>query len=371
MADPAPLKRIIIERILTDGPMPVGDYMAMCLTHPQHGYYTTGTPVGGRASAQRSGGDFITAPEVSQMFGELIGVWCMEVWQALGSPDPFVLAEIGPGRGTLMKDLMRAGRAMPGFLNAARIAMVEISPTLAEQQSLTLGKNAGQVTWVRSMEALPEGPVIAVGNELLDALPFSQWVMSEGRWHERCVAVQDDELIFVARPSAAQPTGLPETSEQVDEGAIFETAPIREAFVHQLAERLTRENGAALLVDYGHVRSDWGDTFQAVRDHAYVSPLTEPGLADLTSHVDFEPLVAAARAENCVVPRPVTQGQFLLALGLLERAGALGSGREKHVQESLQQAVERLAGPDQMGDLFKVMAFGAPASLGERWPGFV
>ena len=178
-----PLEVEIRGRIESEGPLSIADYMTLCLTHPEHGYYTTGHPVGGRASGNRSGGDFITAPEVSQMFGEIIGVWCMEVWQALGEPNPFSLVELGPGRGTLMRDLLRVAKALPGFVPAADIHLVEISPTLAEQQSLLLSQS--QITWISDISALPEQPTIIIGNEFLDALPFRQWVKVGERWHER------------------------------------------------------------------------------------------------------------------------------------------------------------------------------------------
>lgn len=365
-ANPNPQTEIIARRIEQDGPISIADYMLACLAHPQYGYYTSGLPVGGRGSADRTGGDFITAPEVSQMFGELIGVWCMEVWVALGKPDPFTLAEFGPGRGTLMKDLLRAARAMPDFLSAARVVLVEISPTLAEQQALTLSDHGGMITWAGSIDGLPERPTIAVGNEFLDALPFHQWVKTVDGWMERGIGLRDGKLAYVLLPNVLKgeaPAGKA--------GDIFETAPARTGFVETLAGLVLRNNGAALMVDYGHLKTGIGDTFQALRDHTFADPLQDPGKADLTSHVDFQALLDSVQMLGCLAPEPVTQGEFLLNLGLLERAGALGAGREKFIQETLRHAVERLAAPTAMGDLFKVAAFGAPATLGNRWPGFV
>ncbi len=365
-----PLEAEIRQRIETEGPMSVADYMVLCLTHPTHGYYTTGTPVGGRASANREGGDFITAPEVSQMFGEMIGVWCMEVWQALGCPNPFTLAEIGPGRGTLMADLLRIAGAVPEFQKAADIHLVEISPALAEQQSLTLSKDASHIKWVHDISALPDQPTIIIANELLDALPFRQWMKIEGRWIERAIGLKDNHLHFVTRPSSLTETELPKGHAACADGTIFETSAPRESLVETIATNLSTRNGAALFIDYGHLKPGFGDTFQAMKNHGFVSPLAPPGHADLTSHVNFEPLLNAAKAQNCAAPAPTTQSNFLLSLGLLERAGNLGHGRDKQVQENLQIAVNRLVAPEQMGELFKVMAFGAPFSLGERWPGF-
>ena len=364
-----PLEKELRTRIEFEGPQSIADYMMVCLNHPDHGYYTTGAPVGGRASAQRSGGDFITAPEISQMFGEMIGVWCMEVWQALGSPASFNLVEIGPGRGTLMRDLLRVSDALPDFKKAAQVHLIEISPTLSEQQSLTLSDLAS-IKWIRDINQLPAEPTIIIANELLDALPFRQWVKNGKDWYERAIGLVDGKLEFVMRPNTIALQDLPNGHEDEPDGALFESAPAREAFVAHVADFLKANNGAALMIDYGHLKSGFGDTFQAVKDHAYADVLTNPGTADLTSHVDFDPLVQVAKAAKCVVPNPVTQGEFLLSLGLLERAGNLGQGRSEAVQQDLRTSVERLAGPDQMGKLFKAMAFGAPKSLGERWPGF-
>lgn len=349
--------------------MPMAEYMVLCLTHPEHGYYTTGHPVGGRASAARQSGDFITAPEVSQMFGELIGVWCMEMWQALGSPRHFNLVEIGPGRGTLMRDLLRICGALPGFKQAARVHLVEVSPTLSELQSQMLS-SAANITWIRDIDDLPDQPSIIIANELLDALPFRQWCKYDGQWLERAVGLVEDKLGYVLRPNRLELRDLPPDHAAKPQGTLFETSPAREAFVSRTADLVKQSSGAALFIDYGHIKTAYGDTFQAVRDHAHVDPLTELGRTDLTSHVDFQPLCALAKQAGCDVPQPITQGQFLLSLGLLERAGSLGAGKPEPLQTELQQAAERLASPRAMGDLFKVMAFGAPANLQGRWPGF-
>ena len=350
--------------------MGIAEYMAACLTHPEHGYYTTTRPVGGRASARREGGDFITAPEVSQMFGEMVAVWLMEVWQALGAPSPVNLVELGPGRGTLMRDLLRAAQALPAFADALDVHLVEISPTLAEEQSVTLSQAGRSASWVRDVAATPDRPTLVVGNEFLDALPFRQWVKTGDGWHERAVGLDGDRLSFVLRPNRLPASSLPPGAEEEPEGSILETAPAREAAVAGIADLLAARTGAALLMDYGHLATGFGDTFQAVREHAHVDVLSTPGRTDLTSHVDFAPLAQVARESGCVVPPPVDQGTFLVNLGLVERAGILGSGRDERVQGELRAAVERLAGERQMGRLFKAFAFGAPASLGERWPGF-
>ena len=232
----SPLDAEIRSRIEQDGPLSIAEYMALCLLHPDYGYYTTSTPVGGRASSSRQGGDFITAPEISQMFGEMIGVWCMEVWQALGEPSPFALVELGPGRGTLMAALLRVAEALPGFAAAADVYLVEVSGTLAEQQSLTLERSGTSLKWLRDVDQLPDIPAIIIANEFLDALPFRQWIKMGEQWQERAVGLRDEKLTYVARPNALASQDEPVGEHEV--GAIYETAPAREAMVSALAVHL-------------------------------------------------------------------------------------------------------------------------------------
>ena len=364
-----PLETELRERIALDGPIPIAEFMTLCLTHTIHGYYTSNHPVGGRGSADRRGGDFITAPEVSQMFGEMIGVWCMQVWEDMGSPNRFNLVEIGPGRGTLMKDLLRVSKALPQFRVAAQIHLIEISPTLAEQQSMTLECEM-PIVWLSDIDGLPDAPTLIIANELLDALPFRQWVKIEEDWHERAVGLVDGKLDFVVRPNRLNANELPAHHGDEPRGSVFETAPAREAFVVRVAERIAAQSGAALFIDYGHTRSDFGNTFQAMRDHAFAPVLNDPGKADLTSHVNFEPLLNVARTTGCVVPDCVSQGDFLLNLGLLERAGQLGAEQDKTVQRVLQTAVNRLVGPQDMGTLFKVFGILGPSNARHSLPGF-
>ena len=363
-----PLEQEIRQRIATDGPISIADYMISCLTHPKHGYYTTSHPLGGSGPHEQSG-DFITAPEVSQMFGELIGVWCMEVWHAMGRPDAFNLVEIGPGRGTLMKDLLRSSNALPAFQQAMRLHLIEVSPTLIYQQKQALQFHPS-TKWHADIEGLPKRPSIVIANELLDALPFRQWCKWVEHWQERAVGLVDGQLNFVLRPNRLHPQELPEGHGSQPQGTLFETAPAREAFVTRLGDMLADNGGAALMIDYGHLNSGFGETFQAVANHAYTGPLKDAGEVDLTSHVDFAPLVAAAREAGCVVPEPINQGSFLLTMGLLERAGNLGQKQSEPTRRTLEQAVERLAGPEQMGELFKVMALGNPESFTGPIPGF-
>lgn len=337
--------------IRATGPLPVSDYMALCLFDPGHGYYTTRQPFGRE-------GDFITAPEVSQMFGELIGAWLAAAWRDLGEPRSTILAEIGPGRGTLMKDILRTiAQIAPDLRDNATVHLVETSPRLTKIQQQTLESAGVTPTWHKAISGLPAGPLLIVGNELFDAIPTRQYVRIEEGWRERCVGLDEqDELIFVAGTGSIDAALLPPESAGAQEGAIFEVAPARSALIQHVAERIAEQSGAALFIDYGHLETGLGDTLQAVLDHKYDDPLANPGRADLTTHVDFAALAAAVRAAG-LIPHLATQGDFLLRMGLLERAGRLGSNAGPVIREQLGEAVERLAGPDKMGSLFKVLAF--------------
>ena len=339
------------------GPISLAAYMHACLADPQFGYYTTRPGIGEKA-------DFITSPEASQMFGELIGGWCAAAWQQLGRPDPFCLAELGPGTGTLMADLLRAASRAEGFIEAAQLVLVEMSPSLREQQEAALQPwkdRLGGLAWAGHVSALPQMPLIAIANEFLDALPFRQYVKSENGWREIGIATGDNGgLVRTSLPSLADPAILPEGEEAEPQGAVFEHAPAREAAIGEISAHLLDHRGAALFIDYGHDVSGFGDTFQAMRGHAHADPFADPGQHDLTSHVDFDRLVTAA--ENAGLPQPTlaTQADFLLELGVLERAGALGHGKDTAAQKSLRRQVERLAAPDQMGTLFKVLRLTNP-----------
>lgn len=344
------LKQRIVERIRALGPMPVNEYMALCLFDPRDGYYTTREPFG-------KAGDFITAPEISQMFGELIAVWLHAAWTALGSPKPVTIAEIGPGRGTLMQDMLRTLRRLdPGLAADAAFAMVEVSPRLKEVQMATLAASASSIRWHETIDTLAAAPLLIVGNELFDAIPIRQFVRTGSGWRERMVGLDDrDELAFMAGLGAVDASLLPADAGNAPVGAIVELAPARSALMATIAERIASTGGAALFIDYGHLESGLGDTLQALRKHAYEPVLARPGEADLTSHVDFSALVGVARAAG-LQTHLATQGDFLLGLGLLERAGALGAHATEAVRDQLAAAVERLAGPQQMGTLFKVLA---------------
>ncbi len=339
----------IKRHIEMSGPLPVAEYMHWCMADSEAGYYKNHEAIGRQ-------GDFITAPEVSQMFGELIGVWAIQQWEDLGKPENFNLVELGPGKGTLMSDLLRAVKVSPKFCTAVKICMVETSEKLIETQKQAL--SGYHATWHASFNDIPDGPIIVVANEFLDVLPIRQYVKAEDKWLERMVAIgEDGKLCWMLGTGELDKGLLPKIASNEPNGAVIEISTTREAFISNIVEHTKTQEGAALFIDYGHGETGFGDTFQAMKAHEYVDPLMMPGEADLTSHVDFEPLIKIVKAENMDVEPFLTQGEFLLGLGLLERAGQLGAGKADDVQQHLVKQAERLALPDQMGDLFKVMCF--------------
>lgn len=338
-----PLECLIREMIAAEGPMRLDRYVGLCLGHPLHGYYMTRDPLGER-------GDFITAPEVSQVFGELIGVWCIAVWTAMGQPAAFNLVELGPGRGTLMVDILRAARrASAGFFHSASVRMVETSPVLRARQIEQL---AGQATWYERLEDISEGPLILVANEFFDAIPIRQFEMRQCRWFERVMGVTDGQLSI----------GLAEAGLglQGRDGDIIESAPARLAIAHVIGEHLAKHAGAALIIDYGHRASAPGDTLQAMRQHRHVPVSEAPGDCDLTSHVDFEALGKALQAGGATLAPAMTQRAFLLAMGLEQRIAILAARSDEAGRRVLERQMTRLAGEDQMGNLFKVLAATSP-----------
>lgn len=351
-----PLRERLVALIEATGPMGVADYMAACLFDPEHGYYTTREPFG-------AAGDFTTAPEVSQMFGEIVAVWLAHGWRAMGAPSNAVMVEIGPGRGTLALDVQRTlARIAPPL--AGRLHLVEASPRLTAVQR----ERGLDATWHTAIDTLPDAPWLVVANELFDAVPARQFVAHRGQWVERCVGVADGALTFVLGPATLGPT-------DAKDGTIREVAPAREAMMGAIAAHLARRDGLLLAIDYGHAggadAKGWGDTLQAVRAHSRADPLEAPGRHDLTTHVDFRALAAAARGAGAHIVGLVTQGEFLLGLGLLERAGALGATADEAGREAIRAAVERLAGPDAMGQLFRVLAVsGRARSLPPFMPSF-
>lgn len=346
------LGQTLRRRIAEAGPITVADFMAEALGH----YYAQRDPFGTR-------GDFTTAPEVSQMFGELLGLWCALVWRMIGAPDRVVLAELGPGRGTLMNDLLRAAATVPPFLKAAEVWLVETSPLLRARQRQTL---AGRdVRWCDDFAEVPDGPLLLVANELFDALPIRQFQKQDGVWRERMVDATAQGFAFVPGPEATP--ALPAEILDGPDGAVAEVCEAGRALAAAIGKRLNRQPGMALIVDYGHGRCALGDTLQAVRRHRFHPVLDDPGEADLTAHVDFQSLAAAA------VPArawgPMDQGDFLRLMGIEPRAAMLARAGGDKVAADIAGQMRRLIDANEMGTLFKALALASPTLPAP--PGFV
>lgn len=341
-----PLERIVRERIAATGGLSVAEFMTLCLAHPEHGYYMAHQPFG-------RDGDFITAPEVSQMFGELVGAWLAAGWRAMGAPDPAHIVELGPGRGVLMHDALRAARVMPGFLDAARVHLVETSPRLRAEQAARLGGH--EVRWHEDIATLPDdGPLMVVANEFFDALPVHHYERTPEGWRERLVVVSDGALAFAAVGDVLD--DVPDWAAGAPVGAVIELAPARAAYAAELAGRIATQGGALLIIDYGHAQPGMGETLQAVKGHQRVDVFHQPGMSDLTAHVDFTALAQAIAAVGLEVYGPVRQGDFLNALGLQARLDALLRRADARQKIMLKRGAKRLADPAQMGHLFKVLA---------------
>jgi len=344
-----PLGREIAAIIRETGPIGIDRYMALCLGHPAHGYYRTRDPLGAR-------GDFTTAPEITQMFGELIGAWAAWVHRAMGAPEPLLLVELGPGRGTLMGDALRAlAAAAPGLRVAPHL--VETSGVLRQVQERRLAGTAA--TWHPGLESVPDGPAIIIANEFFDCLPVRQFVRAGDGWHERLVGIgADGALAFGLAP---EPT--PGIAAEAADGAVVSVPGVALDTVRAIARRVRDQGGVLLAIDYGHVEPGFGDTLQALAGHAFADPLAAPGEADLTCHVDFAALALAGREAGAAIHGPVSQGDFLTALGLRERAARLRLRADDAQAASIDAAVTRLTDdrPEGMGRLFKVMVLSAPA----------
>lgn len=358
-----PLEAEIRRIIAVVGPMTVAQYMSHCLAHPQHGYYTTQEPFGAR-------GDFTTAPEVSQMFGELVGIWASAVFRLMNSPAHVQLIELGPGRGAMMRDVLRAAQIVPDFRKSLAVHMVEISPRLEDVQRETLERAGVPLFWHRSLDGVPKAPSIILANEFVDALPIHQAVKQKTGWHERMIGLDSDgNLSFGLAPDPLPHFErlMPETVRTAEEGAIFEWRT--DNLPLEIARRV-RDNGAALIIDYGHERSATGDTLQAVGAHAFADPLSSPGAIDLTAHVDFEAFGLVAESMGAVNHGPVMQREFLHQLGIEARAEALKARATPAQAADVDAAWLRLTagGGGGMGELFKVMAVTGP-KLGVP-PGF-
>jgi NADH dehydrogenase [ubiquinone] 1 alpha subcomplex assembly factor 7 len=340
------LAQRIAHMIRMDGPISVAQFMTTALHDPAYGYYATREVIG-------AGGDFITAPEISQMFGEMLGLWCVQAWRDQGSPRPARLVELGPGRGTLMADALRAAKLGPEFLASIEVVLVEASPHLRQMQADNLKNSRVSIRWLEQFEALTDKPLFLLANEFFDALPIRQFVFTERGWCERMLGLgKNDDLTFALSPVAAllpisSDRGLPEI------GAVYEISPAGEAIVEQIGRVIASHGGAALIVDYGYgSNAGFGETLQGVQRHEFATVLERPGETDLSAHVDFAALARAAGRSGARAYGPVEQGEFLCSLGIVERAERLS---RNHLQ-TMEQQLNRLIAPDQMGTLFKALA---------------
>ena len=346
----------IRDRINSHGPMPLRRFVELCMVHPEHGYYTTREPFG-RA------GDFITAPEVSQMFGELIGLWAAAVWRQMGQPDNVRLVELGPGRGTMLHDVLRASRVVPAFHDAIVVHLIEISPVLRARQKRTLANLDVPLWWHDTFSDVPSGPMIVLANEFFDALPVAQAIKAPDGWHERTVEIAPEGHFtfgIMAQPMALFERFLPPELADAPVGTVYEWRD--DTLALEIGRRIYHENGAGLVIDYGYIEPGIGETLQAVSGHDYVEPYASPGQADITAHVDFQALGRAFAGMGLQLSGPVTQSLFLTALGISRRADALRAAAPQRSEE-VDAALERLVrgGRTGMGSLFKVLGFAHPA----------
>jgi NADH dehydrogenase [ubiquinone] 1 alpha subcomplex assembly factor 7 len=347
------LSERLARHIRAHGPMTIAAFMAVALHDPKAGYYARRNPLG-------AAGDFVTAPEISQIFGELIGLWCADLWRLMGSPDPVILAELGPGRGTLMADFLRATRRVAGFREALRPYLIEASPLLRETQRQSLEDI--NPAWVSSFDEVPEGPLLLVANEFLDALPIRQLVRGRAHWAERMVGAGDSgRLDFADGPeNPALALLVPAALRDAPPGAMVEICPAAATLAGEVAERLARHPGAALFIDYGYAEGSPGDTLTAIGAHRPENVLSRPGKVDLSAHVDFAAFAAAARDAGATVRGPVTQRAFLIALGATARLEALSRNASPAQSRAVESGLRRLIDPQEMGTLFKVLAVTSP-----------
>jgi len=336
----------LIAREAVQHPLTIARYMAWALQHPVHGYYRQHDPLGML-------GDFITAPEVSQMFGELLGLWCVECWQQMGCPDSFALLELGPGRGTLMADALRAAQAVPEFTAAMQLFLLESNVDLRAQQAAKLA--AYQPVWLETVGELPAMPTLMIANEFFDALPIRQLVRREAGWFERCIGALEGALGWVEVPADVAAARLTEAQQSLPLGAVVEWSVEAVTLMQQLAQHVVDHSGAMLVIDYGYAEPTGEPTFQAVAHHAFVDPLAAPGQADLTAQVDFTALAQAAHQAGAQVWPLQEQGAFLTMLGIQQRAAQLANRAAPVMRDALTASLYRLTADDAMGKLFKVL----------------
>ncbi len=350
MSDEPDLGDIIDDQIRAGGPISLATYMSLCLSHPKRGYYAQGEPLGAK-------GDFITAPEISQMFGELIGFFLVNLWQQMGEPPSFTLLELGPGRGTLMEDALRVACRAQGFADGLHLQLFESNANLRSEQAKHLSLYTPY--WSETVDAVSEDPLLVVANEFFDALPIRQFVATPTGWRERLVGLREDKRVFGLSPMPFPIGALPPAVVQAEPGAVYEVSLAGQQIVRQLASLIARQSGAMLIIDYGHEPTGLGETLQAVRSHAYADPLEAPGQTDISAHVDFEALGDAARDSGLIVHPVTTQGEFLQRLGINERAAALVKANPG-ARDDLDAALNRLVGEEAMGKLFKVFCATSP-----------
>ena len=347
-----PLVAIMREEIAALGPITVGRYMDLALQHPKHGYYRVENPIG-------AGGDFITAPEISQMFGELIGLWCVDVWWKMGSPEKVTLLELGPGRGTLMRDALRATAKADGFHKAVQVHLLESNEILRAQQMEKLGDF--NPVYLENLADLPHQPVLAIANEFFDALPIRQFVKGENGWRERLVMWDEDRFAFVlSPPDRAFEFLVPEDLRDAPTGTEYELSPLSLALMKQLATHIAKHSGGGLVIDYGYLHAPKHATFQGMSQNYGNDVLGSPGKVDLTAYVDFNALRRVAASQGVFTAGPVWQGEFLKALGIELRAAQLKHGASPAQAADIDTALHRLMDDDQMGSLFKVLGLLSP-----------
>ncbi len=354
-AERTPLEDRLMALIRARGAITIADYMSDALFHPQDGYYTARSPIG-------ADGDFTTAPEISQIFGELIGLWLVQSWIDMGSPPAFNLIELGPGRGVLMEDILRAAQLRPAFLDAAHVWLIETGGRLRLEQRRRLKDKGAAIDWADRFADAPAAPALLLANEFFDCQPIRQFVRADAGWRERLVDLAPDGSGLAFRLSDLPPEpqlDLP-GKDQAAIGDVFELAEAAETAVDEIARALVERGGRALIIDYGHLHDGFGDTLQAVRRHAFWPVLASPGLADITAHVNFERLTRAAFAAGASAHGPIAQGVFLERLGLPFRLERLGTGRNVEEVAALHHGAHRLASPNEMGELFKAFAISAP-----------
>lgn len=357
-----PLKQKLANKIQKSGAISLAEYMAICLYDDEYGYYRKKDPLGKE-------GDFTTAPEISQVFGELIGVWLITSWQASGSPKNPIIVEPGPGRGTLMADILRVAEKIPEFYKNISVHLVEVNEALIKEQKKALSKYEAEIHWHKSIDTLPEKPVFLVANEFFDALPIHQFIMTKDGWRERLIAVDaNNNFVFITSKIETPHIALiPKKLSDVEEGGIYEVCPEGIKIIKNIAERIKNYGGAALAIDYGYYNNNFKDSFQAVKNHKYHDPFKNPGDVDLTAHVNFTRLGKEAEKMGVRAQGNITQGEFLINMGIELRAAMLMKNASEIEQKNIKSGVERLLFPSQMGSLFKCLALtnkNAPGAYG-------